>query len=378
MKVIYISQGNIPSKWAHTFQAMKMAEALTGQVNSLSLLTGGSFLPCQLHNISLTDWYGVPCSFKVIRLPVHLRVREQFFSKYRYPNFDRLAALYAKFTNPDFIFTRSPYAGRLCVQLKLNTMIETHIETEHPEFQHILTVCQEPFFKGLITVTNYLKTKYIKAGIPDSKILVWPDAVELSMFSNLSSSSVLREELGLPCITKIATYCGHLYDSKGVQHVIAAAKELPDILFCLVGGWDRDIERCQKLAKGIENIHFAGFVPNQQVPKYLAASDFLLLPNSMNHELAYSTSPLKLFEYMAARRPVIASNIPALQGFLRHGENAFLIEPDSSDAIAFALRVLIQNPELSTQMVEQAWQDVQQFTWTNRAKDILNYFQINS
>ena len=117
-------------------------------------------------------------------------------------------------------------------------------------------------------------------------------------------------------------------------------------------------------------------MPNQQVPKYLAASDFLILPNSMKHELAYSTSPLKLFEYMAAQRPIVASNIPALQGFLRHKENAFLIEPDSPTAIASALDILTQNQNLSTQMVEQAWQEVQQFTWSHRAKDILGHFQI--
>ncbi|MBD0264364.1 MAG: glycosyltransferase family 4 protein [Tolypothrix sp. Co-bin9] len=376
-KIIYISQGNIPSKWAHTFQSMKMAEALSQQVDSLTLLTGGSLLPSRSPNVNLADWYGVPCSFQVVHLPVHLRLKEPLFLEYRYPKFDRVAALYARLKAPNLVFTRSPYAGRLCVKLKLNTIVETHIGTEHPEFQHFIRISHEPYLKGVVTVTNYLKDKYIKAGIPESKILVWPDAVDLSMFSHVSSSRLLREELGLPCTAKIATYCGHLYDYKGVPHVLAAAKTLPEIMFCLVGGWTQDIERCQKQAKGIENIYFAGFVPNKQVPKYLAASDFLLLPNSMNHELAYSTSPLKLFEYMAARRPVIASNIPALQGFLRHAENAFLVEPDSPDAIASALRGLIDNSDLSNRMVEQAWQDVQKFTWSHRAKDILNHFQIN-
>lgn len=354
-----------------------MAEAFARQIDSLTLLTGGSILPSQAPVVNLADWYGVPCSFQIVHLPVHLRLNEQFFSGYRYPRFDRVAAFYARMKTPNLVVTRSPYAGRLCVKLKLNTIIETHIGIDHPEFQQVVKVSHEACLRGVVTVTDYLKHKYIEAGVPESKIFVAPDAVELSAFSHLPSSSFLREELGLPVRTKIATYCGHLYDSKGVPHVIAAAKKLPDVFFCLVGGWAQDIERCRKQAEGIENIYFAGFVANQQVPKYLAAADFLLLPNSMNHELAYSTSPLKLFEYMAAQRPVIASNIPALQGFLHDGENAFLVEPDSSDAIASALRVLIKNPELSAQIAKQAWQDVQEFTWSNRAKDILNYFQVN-
>ena len=375
-KVIYISQGNIPSKWAHTFQAMKMAEALAKQTESLTLLTGGSLLPSQMSTVNLAEWYGVPCSFNIVSLPVHWHLNEPLFSGYRYPRFDRAAALYSKLKAPNLVFTRSPYAGHLCARLKLNTIIETHIGIEHSEFKLLKAICHTPSLLGIVTVTDYLKHKYIKAGLPENKILVWPDAVELSMFANLPPTQVLRDELGLPLEKKIATYCGHLYDSKGVPYFIAAAKYLPEVLFCLVGGWSQDIERCREQAKGLKNIHFAGFVPNQQVPKYLAASDFLMLPNSMKHELAYSTSPLKLFEYMAARRPVIASNIPALQGFLKHKENAFLIEPDSPTAIASALDTLTQDQNLSAQMVQQAWQEVQQFTWSHRAKDILTHFQI--
>lgn len=376
MKVIYISQGNIPSKWAHTFQTMKMAEALAGHIDSLTLLTGGSLLPSKVSTINLSEWYGVPCSFDIVRLPIHWKLNEPLFSGYRYPWFDRAAALYSKLKTPNLVFTRSPYAGYLCARLKLNTIIETHIGIEHQEFKRLKAIGDMPSLLGIVTVTDYLKNKYVQAGLPEGKILVWPDAVELSMFSNLPSSDFLRKELELPLDKKIVTYCGHLYDSKGVPHFIAAAKYLPEILFCLVGGWPQDIERCREQAQGLNNVHFVGFVPNQQVPKYLAASDLLILPNTMKHKLAYSTSPLKLFEYMAAKRPVVASNIPALQGFLRHKENAFLIEPDSAEAIASALDTLAQDPNLSTQMVKQAWQEVQHFTWSHRAKDILSHFQI--
>lgn len=371
-QIIYISQGNIPSKWAHTFQAMKMAEALAGEFGSLELLTSGSWLPSRQPPVDLAEWYGIPCSFRVTRLPVYLRLQAALFSGYRNPRFDRMAAVYARLKSPALVFTRSPYAGRLCAQLGLKTIIETHIGIEHPEFQRVIKACQSPSLCKIVTITDYLKHQYIKAGLPENKILVWPDAVGLSNFNNVPTRQTLRRELELPAAAKISTYCGHLYDSKGVPQVIEAARKLPEVFFCLVGGWQKDIKRCQKQAQGVENIRFVGFVSNCQVPRYLAASDFLLLPNSMNHELAYSTSPLKLFEYIAARRPVIASDIPALSSLLKHQANAFLVEPDSSSAIVAAIKHLIDNPELADEMVEQAWQDVQQFTWPQRAKDILN------
>ena len=374
MKVIYISQGNVPSKWAHTFQAMKMTEALAEQVDVV-FLTGGGILPSTASPVDLAQWYGISRPFSIVRLPVHWRLKEPFFSGVRYPRFDRVAALYAKLKAPNLVFTRSPYAGYLCTKLRLNTIIETHIDTKHSQFQHLLATCHSAYFRGMVTVTDYLKHQYLEAGIPESKILVWPDAVEPSMFDLPFSQH--RQALGLPTEGKIATYCGHFYESKGIDHVIDAAKNLPKIWFCLVGGWPEDIERCRIQAQGLKNVHFAGFVPNQQVPKYLAASDFLLMPNSMRHKLAYTTSPLKLFEYMAAQRPIIASDIPALQGFLRHQENAYLVEPDSPDAIASAVQTLVDHPNLAAQMVEQAWQEVQQYTWSRRAQDILHHFQLD-
>jgi glycosyltransferase involved in cell wall biosynthesis len=377
VRVIYISQGNVPSKWAHTFQAMKMAEALGRQAGALTLLTGGGLLPSKVPAVDLVSWYGIHENFRIVCLPVHARLRASLFEGYRYPKFDLAAAFYARVKSPDLVFTRSPYAGRLSAMLHLKTIIETHIETGHPEFRHVKGACRAPGFLGVVTVTDFLKDRYIRAGIPGAKIIVCPDAVDLSCFETLPAKKALRDELALPPAAQVATYCGHLYEHKGAFQIIEAAKHAPKTLFCLVGGWPDDIERCRKRAEGLTNIHFAGFVPNGLVPKYLAASDFLLLPNSMKHEQAYATSPLKLFEYMAARRPIIASKIPAFERLLRHRRNAYLIEPDSAEAIVSAIRVLGENPGLCARMAEQAWEEVQKLTWERRAREILSYFFLN-
>jgi glycosyltransferase involved in cell wall biosynthesis len=373
LRVIYISQGNIPSKWAHTFQAMKMAEALAQQAASLTLLTGGGLLDQRAPAIDLAEWYDIGRPFRVVRLPVHLRLAAPLFAGYRYPRFDRAAAIYARLQSPDLVFARSPYAGYLCAKLGLRTILETHVEKESPEFRHMLAACRLPHLLGIVTVTPYSKSDWVLGGIPESKILVWPDAVDVSRFSGLAKPEA-RRELGLPPMAKIAVYSGHFYEHKGVSYFIEAARYLPDVLFRLVGGWPEDIERCRQQAAGLENVSFAGFVPARQVAKNLAAADFLLLPNSMRHRQAHTTSPLKLFEYMAARRPVIASNIPAFQGILQHRRNAYLVEPDSAAAIVAAIQTLDADADFSDRLAGQAWQDVQQFTWERRVADILSHF----
>jgi len=76
---------------------------------------------------------------------------------------------------------------------------------------------------------------------------------------------------------------------------------------------------------------------------------------------------------MAAKKPIIASNIPALRGLLRHKENAYLVTPDSGKDIANAAKELISNSGLCKKMVEQSWMDVQKYNWEKRAENILKF-----
>ena len=144
--------------------------------------------------------------------------------------------------------------------------------------------------------------------------------------------------------------------------------------FYFVGGWPDDIVKISKASNGLKNIHIVGFVSNDQVPTWLASADVLLLPNSGKYKHARVTSPLKLYEYMAAKRPIIATDIPALRGVLSHRENAFLIEPDSAGQMASAVMTVCQNENLSNRIAIQAWKDVQKLTWTNRAQNIFRFF----
>src|SRR4030042_6240083 len=107
MKMIYISQGNIPSKWAHTFQAMKMADALANEVDSLTVVTSGGLLSAKGETPDCAYWYGISNRFTIVRLPLFWRLREPFFAWWKYSWFDRAAALYARLKSPDIVYTRS-------------------------------------------------------------------------------------------------------------------------------------------------------------------------------------------------------------------------------------------------------------------------------
>ena len=374
MKLIYISQGNIPSKWAHTFQAMKMADAFAKQVDSFIMVTGGGLLPSQLPVVDCGEWYGVGNHFTIVRLPVVWRLKEPLFAGWKYPRFDRAAALYTRIQSPDVVFTRSAYAGRLCVNLGLNTIIEIHMGVKNSELFHIDYVKDNQHLLGVVTITSELKKLYVEAGLPRDKIFVWPDAVDIDAFRGLPEKSNIREYLGLPRDPFIATYCGHLYPDRGIEEILGCAAVLPDVQFLLVGGWQKDIEKRKEEAHHLPNVHFRGFVPHQRVPEYLVASDVLLMPYRDYESQEAIRSPLKMFEYMASGCPIVATDLPAVEKHLKHDYNALLIKPGDSAALAEAIKKIMSNMQYASALAHTARMDVSPYTWHNRARAILTRF----
>lgn len=353
-----------------------MAEALAEYSDSLTLVTSGAFTGRQKSRTQIQQWYGVKSTFHIRKLPIFRRFPEALIPWIRSRRFDRAAALYARFLSPDLVYTRSPHAAFLCAAMRIRTILETHIQTDHAEFDHVVQALARPAGVGLVTISEVLAEDYRASGIRESKICVWPDAVNIGDYTELPGRDALRQECHLPRDRLVVTYCGHLYDYKGVPAVIEAARSLPDALFLIVGGWPLDVERCSHMADGLENVRFEGFVPGGRVPRYLRASDILLLPHTLNHVQARVTSPLKLFEYMAARRPIVASDIPAFQGILRDRENCLLVRPDDPRVIVQAVQELAANHSLGRSISDGGWNDVQQLTWSRRAGSILQCFGI--
>lgn len=371
MRVLYISNGNIPSKWAHTFQVMKMAEALAAQVERLDLLTARGLLFDRPNRVDLHGWYGVSPSLRIIRLPTRLRAPADFLTHYDDARFDHAAVWYARLRRPDLVYSRSVGAAAGCVAHGLPTLLETHIHSGMRQLGLLREIADRPALRALVTVTDALRDDWIAADVPAARIHVWPDAVDLERFQALPPVPEARAQLGLPHEGPLVVYCGHFYPAKGVPCLVDAGRLLPKATLLLVGGWPEDIERMRAQARGCETIHFSGFVANERVPLHLAAADVLVLPNSARTREARTTSPLKLFEYMAARRPIVATRVPALEGLLQHGRNAWVVAPDSPEALAAGIERVLADPGLGARLAEQAWQDVQHYTWRRRAADLL-------
>jgi glycosyltransferase involved in cell wall biosynthesis len=369
MSLIYISQGNIPSKWAHTFQAMKMAEAFGRLVSDFRLLTQIHWMGLFRRRFDYESWYGIRHRFRIVRLPVRSTPRGSVFEKVRYPDFDRAAVRYVFRQQPDRVFTRSEPTAEALTAIGLPAVLETHVYRGHPLFEKVCAMAARPSLIGVVTISEVLRKQLTDAGVPAEKVLVLPDAVDVEAFQALPSKVELRRRLGLPEDARIATYSGHLYANRGVEEIIAAARLMPHVLFLFVGGWEKDVEERKAQTRELANVRFTGFVFNRDVPAYLVASDALLMPYTRQCETAEWMSPLKLFEYMASGTPIIASDLPALCVHLVSGRNALLVPDGDAGAIAKALGLILDG--VGAQLGRNATQEVSGLTWINRASAVI-------
>ncbi|MBI1730911.1 glycosyltransferase [Candidatus Acetothermia bacterium] len=374
MKMLYISYGNIPSLWAHTVQMMKMAEAFSAVTHSSAIITRAHIKLLLRRPFDYKKFYGLKKRIKVIHLYTDKGPLGPIQEKIFFPEFAERAVSYAQSHNFDLIYTRAPEIALMAVQSNLDTILETHMNVDNKRFQKIIETSQSARFKGLVTISEFLARNYQQAGMLPAKIIVWPDAVSLKSFSDLPQKPVLRKRLKLHPEKTIAVYCGHLYENRGIKEILLVARELSNIHFLFVGGWDKDVAKYKKQSDGLPNVQFIGFVSNDLVPSYLAASDMILMPYSRSCETAKWMSPMKLFEAMASSRPIIASNLGSIGVFLEDRRNALLIEPDDEKALMTAAQTLLEHSDMGAEMASAALGDVQSLTWEKRAADILAKF----
>jgi len=162
---------------------------------------------------------------------------------------------------------------------------------------------------------------------------------------------------------------------KGVGTLVQALMQVEGVSFGLVGGPERGAEslreQWQKLDLPEENFLYAGQVTPDAVPTYLAAFDVCAMPHPFTPQFAYYTSPLKLFEYMAAGRAIVASDLPGWSDVVQQEATALLVPAGDADALAGAIQRLRDDKALREELGTNArLRAMQHYTWAARAAAI--------
>ena len=170
----------------------------------------------------------------------------------------------------------------------------------------------------------------------------------------------------------VVGYAGHLYPWKGVDVLVRALAHLPGTRALVVGGLqaEPDLARVRQLADQVApgRVTFTGQVDPPRVAALLRDADVLVLPNTPTRISAAYTSPLKLFEYMASGRPIVASDLPSLREILRPDDNAVLVEPGDPAALARGVSRVLGDEAWAARLAARAQQDLGEYTWDRRAE----------
>jgi len=370
MRIACITQGNVPSRWAHTIQQMRMAEALVELGHDVHVLTQSHPLHRLMPAFDYQRWYGLDHSVPVVELhswraSLH-RLQRQVLAS----GFARPAVRWALGSGAELAYTRHPEVLRECVERDLPVLYETHRPECDERFHRAAEVAHDPRVLAWATVTEELARRYVAWGVPEEKLVVLPDGVSAAMIDRDVEPADLAP-LGVDANRPVGVYCGHLYESKGIATLLEAARRAPEIQLLVVGGWESDVREWRKRAADLPNVRLPGFVTSAESACYMAAADFVLLPNSARHPEATVTSPLKLFEYMASGRPIVASRLPVFDGVLEDGRNCWTFTPDDPEDLALRLRHAAANPDEGEALVRAAREDVRRFSWDRRAAALL-------
>src|SRR3989339_221108 len=364
MKLIYATSINFPSKFANRWQTITMAKEFHRRLGDDFCLGGRRIeYDGELPTISFWENRSWKLAFKYLKLVKDKNISHVYCREMRLL---LLIIIYNK----------------LFFRLKLNFIYEIHALLERNIKDKIINYVLSRYCDRYIFITEKLRQIYLEkhTHIKYATTLVAPDGVDMAVFDLDVSKSVAREKLRLPEDKIIIGYCGTFKTmgmDKGISDIIKSLKLLSghNLLFVAVGGSNDDIDYYKQQASdlGVQKMSsFFGTCDQNDLALYQKAFDALLMPFPFNQHYAYYMSPLKMFEYMAAKRPIITSDLPSIREVL-NDKNALFCQPDNPVDLAKKIDLLVGDNNLQEKLSSQAYQDVDKYIWSNRVGDIITF-----
>ena len=371
MKIFYFCGATLPSDSAQSVHVMKMCGALAGAAKdsavTLFAKAGGS-----KSDEGIFSYYGVNQNFSLV-LSYNPGVRWT-------GGFLRLAAhgwAMRERGRPDLAYGRDAMAMEWIVPPDVPVVFEAHqMPKSFLQKRALKNLIKRKNFK-IVSISEGLKNDFLKAypKFSINRIFVAPDGADL--YKTAPAPKPLPGRAGA---LKVG-YTGSLHEGKGMEVIATVAKEAGKYDFHVVGGTIEQVENWNK-RKLSDNVFMHGHVPHGELPAWLAACDILIAPYRAKAKIKTGVdisrwvSPMKLFEYMAAGKPIICSDLPVIREILQDGKNALLVQPSDLKGWLAALERLAQDESLRKNLAATAFADlVQKYTWDQRARNVLKFVE---
>lgn len=289
---------------------------------------------------------------------------------------------------PDALYERYELFGFAGIKLAKRFRLPHLLEVNAPlrwgpkrriKFPRLAKFIEKGIFSStdaIILTTGELEEYVLNNGGDKGKIWVNPDGVDVDRFNPKISGEGIREKYNLKGRTVVG-FVGSIGHWHKVDLLLSVAKKViqeePDVHFLIVGGAASLASLKRYVRENDLNgiVTFTGNVPYEEVPYYISAMDVTVLPGTDIY-----SSPIKIFEYMAMEKPVIAPCIGQLKEIISDGEEGFLIEEGNKNQLQECIIKLVRDKILRGKMGQRGRKKVEKsYTWRKNGERICNIYR---
>lgn len=382
MKIAYVSHTRFPNEKAHGHQMARVTEAMTMLGHSVTLVSPG------VHNAVQKDpakYYHLQKPFTVERLPtfdaLHSKVPGILAIHVTMRSYRKALTRYFASNKFDLLYARSAHVLPALLATKKPVILELHTLPRRGK-QKFVTQCNA--CKKVVCLTSTMRKELESWGVKRSKLLVEGDAVDLERFAKLPSVKKAKHHFHVPEDIPVAGYVGSLVTmdklSKGVEVLIEAAAKVrkteKKFFVFVVGGPESRIDMLRKQAidAGLtdHDFLFYGPVPPKLVPEAITACDVCVYPAPAKKHPFFlrDTSPLKLFEYAAAGKPIVCADLPPVRDVFSK-ETVRFVEPGSAASLIGGITDVLTKKADAKKRATKAKARMKNHTWKKRMERIL-------
>lgn len=205
-------------------------------------------------------------------------------------------------------------------------------------------------------------------------ILVIPNGIDLERFENLPPD-VMRGQLQVRAGERLVLFVGRFRPEKGARYLIEAMETIRQknqpvrLILIGEGGEEEALKLLVRQLNLGDYIDFLGQIPNEEVPRYMAAADVFVLP-SLSEGF-----PNVILEAMASGLPIVATKVAGLAEIIKDGENGFLVEPENPEQIALKVLLLLEDDDLREKISGNNKERVKDYTFEKVIASIEQVYQ---
>ncbi|PYU06205.1 MAG: hypothetical protein DMG33_08630 [Acidobacteria bacterium] len=304
----------------------------------------------------------------------------------------RLAARHVRAHRPNFIYERNSLWGMTGLWLARKYSLPLVLEVNAPlayeqkqyrglTFSSLAEWTERMIWCGadlIVVVSESLRRHLQEAGVRPERIRVLPNAVDANLFHNRLDGEPVRKRFHLGS-RFVVGFLGTFKQWHGADLLMEAFQRLhqgdPDMHLLLVGDGPLRESLQEKIRQaGLEHeVTLAGKVTHQEVPLYLATMDVAVAPYPDLSKFYFS--PLKLFEYMAAGRAIVASRLGQIAEVIVDGESGLMFKPGDVEDLVRCIRRLREDSRLRLALGKQASMTSRSYTWSKNASQVVAWVE---